>query len=144
VLYIEPSKILEWQKNFIGVVTTWLNVDAEKYDQSVQPSETEKAADYFYPDYEFKDLLVEYSNKADLVMPDEIISRNGGMPSGKKTTNLEDGFDNINDLLEALDKMGLYKYVVCILVNGDDITIGLSTKLTQEISLSSLSYPDVQ
>lgn len=141
VLYIDPLMIREWMNNFNSEVRCWLNVDSEKFDQGVTPSENKQTVNIFAPEYEFKELLVEYSNRADIILPSEIILRNGGKSSGEKTTNLDDGYDNIQDLLEVLDKMHLIQYVVCILVNGDDITIGLSTQFTEKnlIKLSELS-----
>ena len=145
VLYVDPSKIQEWMQGFASEVVCWLNVDSEKYDQSVTASEIRKMVEVFYPQYEFKDLLTEYLIYALIIAPEEVISRNGGEVSGSKTTNLFDGYSNINDLLEVLDKLGLLKYVVCILVNGDDITIGFSTQLEQKnlIKISDLSRRNI-
>lgn len=145
VIYIDPRKIREWMDNFQSSVSCWLNLDAEKFDQSVTASENERTVNVFAPDYEFKDLLIEYANRADIILPDLIISRNGGKSSGEKTTNLDDGYDNCQDILECLDKMRLLQYVVCILVNGDDITIGLSTKFTEKnlLKLSELSRRNI-
>ena len=141
VLYVDPRNIREWYDNFNSKVTCWVNVDAESFNKSVTPEENRFTANYLYPDYEFKDLLIEHGNKSDIVTPDGLVSRYGGIDSGRKTTNIDEGIDNINDLLEALAIMKLYKYVVCILVNGDDISIGLSTKFTQQnlLKLAELS-----
>ena len=131
VLYVDPRKIREWYDNFSSAVTCWANIDAEAFNKSVTPEENVATAEYFYPNYEFKDLLIEYSNRSDLLLPDRVISRYGGKDSGSKTTNLDEGYVNIQDLLEVFERMRLLKYVVCILVNGDDISIGFSTKITQ-------------
>ena len=141
VLYVDPRMIREWYNNFSSEVTCWMNVDAESFNKGVTPEENRFTANYLYPDYEFKDLLIEHGNRSDIVTPDGLVSRYGGIDSGRKTTNIDEGIDNINDLLEALEIMKLLKYVVCLLVNGDDISIGLSTKITQDnlLKLSELS-----
>jgi hypothetical protein len=131
VFYTEPSKLKEWYGNFASEVTCWMNLDATEFDHDMTAEEEEACCYRFYPEYEFVELLKEYHQLSSIVYPDGIISRRGGITSGSKCTNLFDGFSNVMDILDALDKAKLLKYVVCILVNGDDITVGLSTWITE-------------
>lgn len=132
VFYTERSVFQEWVTNNWSNVVQWANLDAANFDSSVTASEIKQMVEYFAPNYEFKDLVSEYLVHASLVMPEGDLPRDGGIPSGSKTTNLFDGFCNILDILEALARYKLLKYVECICVNGDDISIGLSTRLTNE------------
>lgn len=133
VLYFDARLHLkEWFLKFSKDVMTWVYVDSTQYDSSVQQCEIASVWHYLAPGFELTTLLADYAAKADLVMPEGIVHRNGGMPSGSKGTNMGDGISNVGDTLEVLDRMGLLKYVVCILVNGDDITIGFSTVITEE------------
>jgi hypothetical protein len=132
VFYTEPSKLQEWVTNNWSGVVEWVNLDAEQFDASVTASEIAQMVEYFAPSYEFKELVKEYLIHASLVMPEGDLTRDGGQPSGSKTTNLFDGFCNVLDIIEAFARYKLDRYIVCILVNGDDITVGLSTKLSKE------------
>jgi len=132
VFYTEPSKLQEWVRSNGGGVYQWANLDATNFDSSVTASEIRQMVQYFAPGYEFNDLISEYLIHASLVMPEGDVSRDGGMPSGSKSTNLFDGFCNVLDILESLARYKLDRYVECICVNGDDISVGLSTKLTPE------------
>jgi hypothetical protein len=132
VFYTEPSQLQEWVRNNYSSVNQWANLDAANFDSTVTASEIKQMVEYFAPQYEFKTLMSEYLIHASLVMPEGDLSRDGGMPSGSKSTNLFDGFCNVLDILESLARYKLDRYVECILVNGDDITVGLSTRLTSE------------
>jgi hypothetical protein len=132
VFYTEPSKLKEWTASNWSEVVQWVNMDAEQFDASVTASEIAQMVEYFAPTYEFKELVKEYLIHASLVMPEGDLSRDGGQPSGSKTTNLFDGFCNVLDMIEAFARYKLDQYIVCVIVNGDDITIGLSTKLSKE------------
>ena len=140
VFYTDASIALEWIASKSNVVE-WANLDAEQFDASVTAPELRQVVEYFAPDYFRKDLIAEYLVSAQLYMPNEIVSRSGGMPSGSKITNLGDGFVNVLDFIEAFARYKLDKYIECIMVNGDDISFGLSTRLSDEnldkISLAS-------
>jgi hypothetical protein len=139
VFYTEPSKLEKWVKDKSGEVSEWVNLDASQFDSTVTASEIRQMVEYFAPDYEFRDLVANYLCEASLVMPEGDLSRSGGQPSGSKTTNLFDGFCNTYDLIEALARYKLDRYIKCICVNGDDITIGLSTKLSKD-NLEKISH----
>jgi hypothetical protein len=132
VFYVDASIALEWIHDKWPSVVQWVNLDAEQFDSSVTAPELRQVVEYFAPDYYRKDLIAEYLIHANLIMPDEIISRSGGMPSGTKITNLGDGFVNVLDFIEAFARYKLDRYIECVLVNGDDISFGLSTKLTRQ------------
>jgi hypothetical protein len=132
VMYTEPSKLQKFVANRWSQVVQWANLDASQFDASVTASEIRQMVEYFAGDYAFKDLVSEYLCRASLVMPEGDLTRDGGQPSGSKTTNLFDGFANVLDLLEAFVRFKLERYIECIIVNGDDITIGLSTKLSKD------------
>jgi hypothetical protein len=132
VFYVDASIALEWIADKWSSVVQWANLDAEQFDASVTAPELAQVVEYFAPNYFRKELIKEYLIKADLVMPDEVISRSGGMPSGTKITNLGDGFVNVLDFIEAFARYKLDRYIECVMVNGDDISFGLSTRLTRE------------
>jgi hypothetical protein len=128
--YFDPRKRLkEWYLNYHPKVTCWVNLDASAYDSTVHSNELAAVWTWLAPDYPWIELLSEYAAHADIIMPDGVVSRTGGMPSGSKGTNIGDSITNVGDNLEVLNEMRLSKYVECILVNGDDITIGFSTKI---------------
>ena len=131
VFYTDASIAQEWIASKSSVVE-WANLDAEQFDASVTAPELRQVVEYFAPNYFRKDLIAEYLIFADLIMPDEIVSRSGGMPSGSKITNLGDGFVNVLDFYQAFERYKLDRYIECIMVNGDDISFGLSTRLSDE------------
>jgi hypothetical protein len=139
VFYTEPSKLQEWTKRFWSDVTQWVNLDATQFDSTVTASEIRQMVEWFAPDYEFKTLVQDYLVHAALVMPEGDLTRSGGQPSGSKTTNLFDGFCNVFDIIEALARFKLDRFIQCICVNGDDITVGLNTKLSKE-NLEKISH----
>lgn len=130
-LYIDPrSQLKLWMNHFKSKVVQWVYMDSSQYDATVHASEIVHAVHYFAPKYQHKELLAAVISKSDIVMPDGVVSRSGGMPSGTKLTNIGDSWTNIGDGLECLDSLGLRRYLVCALVNGDDITYGFATKLS--------------
>jgi hypothetical protein len=139
VFYTEPSKLKEWYQRYSSEVVEWVNLDAAQFDSTVTASEIAQMVEYFAPGYTFKDLVSEYLIHAALVMPEGDLTRDGGQPSGSKTTNLFDGFCNTIDIIEAFRRYKLDRYIVCIVVNGDDITIGLKTRLTKD-NLTKISH----
>ena len=130
LFYCEPSEIHSWVKEWEAVVNHWVSLDATSYDSSVRKSELETGIHYFGHDYQFVDVVVGYTVGAQLVLPEGDLTREGGMPSGSKGTNLLDGFTNIVDILECLERLGIRKYLKCCLINGDDITLGFATRIT--------------
>jgi hypothetical protein len=139
VFYCEPSELKTWYGQFSSSVVCWVNLDATKFDISMTGEELESSCLKFYPNYELVGLLISYHQTASVVYPDGVIeSRWGSIGSGSKTTNLFDGYANVMDILDSINKAGLLKYVVCILVNGDDITVGFSTWIT-ESNLSKIA-----
>jgi hypothetical protein len=132
VFYVDASIALKWIADKQSSVVEWANLDAEQFDATVTAPELRQVVEYFAPDYFRKDLVAEYLCRADLIMPDEIVSRSGGMPSGSKITNLGDGFVNVLDFIEAFARYKLDRYIECIMVNGDDISIGMSTRLSED------------
>jgi hypothetical protein len=132
VFYTNASIAQEWIKGKMSIVIEWANLDAEQFDVSVTAPELRQVVEYFAPNYFRKDLVAEYLINAEIIMPDEIVTRSGGMPSGSKITNLGDGFVNVLDFIEAFARYKLDRYIECIMVNGDDISIGLSTRLSDE------------
>ena len=129
VFYTEPSKFQEWAANRWSDVVEWVNLDAEAYDTSVSATELEQLVNWFCGDYEFKELIIENLQSTQLALPNGQMSRYGGMPSGTKFTNLGDGWTNTLDIIEAFARYKLDRYIECVAVNGDDITVGLTTKL---------------
>lgn len=131
LFYTDPAHIHEWFKE-CDSTTCWWATDAKQFDSTVQSCELAHAWHYLAGGYEYVDLLADYSAKSDIVMPSGIFSRDGGMPSGSLITNIGDGLVNIIDALEVLDRMKLLRYLSKILVNGDDMSLGFSTKLTED------------
>jgi hypothetical protein len=113
-------------------VTCWVYIDATRFDQSVQSKEIGACWTYLAPDYPWKDLLAETVSRGTIVMPEGVVVRSGGMSSGSKITNMGDGIANVCDNLECLKILRLDRFVECILVNGDDISFGFSTRITDE------------
>jgi hypothetical protein len=138
LFYADKTNIHSWIKHQWSDVIEWVNLDATQYDSTVRASELAACVRYFAPDYGSCEQLVEYTSTASLVMPEGDIVRNGGMPSGSKLTNLGDGWTNVHDMYESFTRAKLGEQIKCILVNGDDITIGLGTKL-REGNLKSVS-----
>ena len=132
VFYTPPEMMAKWVSKYYSSVTQWVNLDAEQFDSTVAASEIRQMASIFFGNYEFSEILEEYLVNASLVMPEGDLTRNGGQPSGSKTTNLFDGYCNVGDVIASFHRFNLDRFIECILVNGDDITVGLSTKLTSD------------
>jgi len=130
--YCEPKTIKTWFKDKCSRVRCWVSGDATQYDSDVGKSELSTSCRALSGNYEFSDLLVEYTTKSNLVLPEGDLVRDGGQPSGSKQTNWGDGFTNVEDTLETIEDIGLLKFLICILVNGDDITTGFSTRITEK------------
>jgi hypothetical protein len=132
LFYCEPGEIHRWFQNQSSGVVCWVNIDATGYDRNVGASELAVAVQHLAGGYEFTNLVSDYIIRASLVMPAGDIHRNGGQPSGSKQTNWGDALTNLLDHLEALSRLGLLKYLRCVLINGDDITFGFSTWVTAQ------------
>jgi hypothetical protein len=106
-------------------------IDSTLYDTTVHANENEASVELFIPGYEFKDLLKEYYNKAEILMPKgEMIERNGGMSSGRTDTNFTDSWTNIADLIQSAGP--ILRYFVGYHVRGDDIILFWSTQVRKQ------------
>lgn len=132
VFYTQLSGLKEWFAKFEGEVMQWVNLDATVYDSTVTAVELDQLVEYFVGDFEFSEFIAQYLKQAELALPHGLMSRYGGMPSGSKFTNLGDGWTNVLDIIESFARFKLDRFIVCIAVNGDDITVGLSTKLSED------------
>jgi hypothetical protein len=133
VFYFDARALLkEWMNKYSDRVTHWVYLDAKNFDRDVQSKEIGACWTYLAPDYPWLDLMIECSAHGSIIMPEGIVNRNGGMPSGSKVTNMGDGISNVFDNLECLKVLRLDKYLECILVNGDDISFGFSTRITND------------
>lgn len=132
VLYFDArTQLKEWMNKFAATVTHWIYIDSTAYDTCVQSKEISACWAYLAHDYPWWELCAEHNAHADIVMPEGIVHRTGGMSSGGKITNMGDGITNLFDHLEVLKQMRLERYLVCVLINGDDITFGFSTRITK-------------
>jgi hypothetical protein len=138
LFHTEPRTFLEWYEKKESEVVQWVNLDFSQFDSDVTASELALVVDYFAPNYEFRELEKEWVINASIMTPWGTVTRKGGMPSGWIATNLGDSYCNVLDVGEALHRYKLERYLVCIAVNGDDITLGLKTKLDKE-NLEKLS-----
>jgi hypothetical protein len=133
VFYFDArTGLKEWMNKYISEVTHWVYIDATSYDTAVQNLEISACWTLLAPQYEFRELLIQHTASADLITPGGIVHRNGGMSSGGKITNPGDGLTNLFDHLECLRQLRLLRYLECVLINGDDITFGFSTHITDE------------
>lgn len=131
LFYCRPEEVSRWVKDSSSRVQHWANLDATQYDATVRASELAECIHHFAGDYEFADLLADYQIRASLVLSQGDLIRQGGMPSGSKITNLGDGWTNVADVLGGLERMKILRYLEAVLVSGDDISLGFSTKLTK-------------
>lgn len=129
LFYDTPENIQTWYDHWNGEVIDWVNADATQYDVTVRAAELSACIQYFGGDCEFLDNVEDYIISADIVMPYGDIKRRGGMPSGSKITNLGDGWTNVADVLEAFERLKLRKFIKCIILNGDDISVEMATKV---------------
>jgi hypothetical protein len=132
LFYCTPQSVHEWFRNWNSQVVCWVNGDAEQFDSTVRASELAAIWQWCAPKYEFTDLVARYTIYASLVLPEGDLIRSGGMPSGSKITNLGDGMANFIDWLEALERTGFLRYLICVFVNGDDISLGFTRAITLE------------
>jgi hypothetical protein len=137
VNYFPPEQTWKQFGDLAARGQTAVVLDATLYDTTVHANENEASAMYFIPDYEHRDLLVEYMNKAEILMPQgEMIERNGGKTSGGTDTNFTDSWTNIGDIVQSLGP--ILRYLVGYIVNGDDIILVFSTVVRKE-NISRLS-----
>ena len=129
--YCETSDLKKWIVNRYSNVDEWISLDYTRFDTTITASMIKGVVRYFIPDYFLNNLVCEYIRRALIIMPETEISRDGGMPSGSKLTNIGEGKINAEIAVDVLERMGLLKYLVCMIVNGDDIVLGMSTKLTK-------------
>jgi hypothetical protein len=125
------AQLKEWMNKYSDRVTCWVYLDATRFDKDVQSSEISACWTYLAPQYPYLELLIEVGSHGEILMPEGVVARKGGMPSGSKVTNMGDSIANVFDNLEILKRMRLDKYLECLLVNGDDITLGFSTRITK-------------
>jgi hypothetical protein len=103
-------------------------IDSTLYDTTVHANENDASVELFIPQYEFKDLLKEYYNYAEILMPKgEMIERNGGMSSGRTDTNFTDSWTNVADLVQSAGP--ILRYLVGYHVRGDDIILFWNTQI---------------
>jgi hypothetical protein len=132
VYHTQPEMYAKWYAHWSSEVVTWVSLDWENFDATIEGAEEEAASNKFSPDYEFLDLRNNWLKYASIMHPWGTITPEGGKKSGDIGTNLFGGWENVMDTLEALESMNLLRFVVCIGVNGDDIVIGFSTIITAE------------
>jgi hypothetical protein len=127
-----PEMLLEWYKNKESEVDEWVNLDWQTFDKDVCVEEHEWHADQFYPNYEYKDLRLGWLINATVMTPDGDLAREGAEPSGDIGTNHMDSTTNEQDTYESLVISRLDKFYVCSVTNGDDKSLGMSTKITDD------------
>jgi hypothetical protein len=132
LFHLPPEKVGEWYGKYEGEVVSWLSWDWARYDASVAGQLLEAAASYLIGDYPYKQLELDWLLNASIMGPWGTIARWGSVISGWIGTNTGDSLTNVMHLLKVLESLGLLRYVVCILVNGDDIVIGFSTLVTKD------------
>lgn len=130
LFYCRPEEFHNWWKSRVSNSSCWISTDWSYFDTAVRGNELEAGIEYFCSNYEYASLLRLYARKAAIVMPRSDIQRDGGMLSGRKSTNLEDGFHNGEDTAESLERVGLFKFAESFGINGDDQVVGFSTKIT--------------
>lgn len=131
IFHTEPNTFKEWYKHWSSEVTEWVNLDWTSYDTDVEAEELSTLINFFAPEWEFKELENDWNINASILGPWGTVSRIGGMLSGWILTNLGDAFSNYRDTCDALDRIGILKYLVCVAINGDDITLGFNTRITK-------------
>jgi hypothetical protein len=109
------------------VVLDWLQFDSE-----VHRMELEDAIRYSSGDYDFVDFIVSYELKSECLTPQGYVERDGGLSSGSVGTNYLGGRINVVRIINGLERIGLLRYLVNIIFNGDDIILFLNTKLTND------------
>jgi hypothetical protein len=132
LFHIEPSQLGEWFAKFDGEVVSWLSWDWTAYDSNLAAQLMEAAARYLIGDYEYANSEIDFLLNTSIMGSWGTVTRFGAMISGHISTNVVDSLANIMHFLKVLESLNLLRFVVCILVNGDDIVIGFSTQLTPD------------
>jgi hypothetical protein len=132
LFHTEPSKLAEWFGKFEGEVTDWLSWDWSSYDASLAAQLLEAGARYLIGGYPYVDLEIDFVLNASIMTSWGTVTRFGAMISGWIGTNIVDSICNVMHMLKVLESLGLLRYVVCVLVNGDDIVVGFSTSITKD------------
>jgi hypothetical protein len=130
--HVEPSELGKWYGKYESEVSCWLSWDWSHYDATLAGELLEAVARYLIGDYQYADLEIGYLLNASIMTPWGTITRWGAMISGWMGTNIGDSLANLLHFLKVLDTLGLLRYVVCVLINGDDIVIGFSTQITKD------------
>lgn len=132
LFHVPPEMVGKWFEKWQDKVVSWLSWDWTQFDAGVAGQLLEVAARYLIGDYPYVDMEIEWLLNTSIMGPWGTVTRWGAVISGWIGTNVGDSLTNILHFLKVLDSLGLLKYVVCILVNGDDIVIGFSTLITQD------------
>jgi hypothetical protein len=132
LFHTPPEMLAEWFGKFEGEVVSWLSWDWSHYDASLAAQLLEAGARYLMAGFPFVDLEIDWVLNASIMTSWGTIARVGAMISGWLGTNIVDSICNLMHMLKILDGLGLLRYVVCVLINGDDIVIGFSTHITKE------------
>jgi hypothetical protein len=132
LFHTQPEMIGKWYAKFESEVITWLSWDWTGYDQHLAAQLMEAVARFGMNSYAFADQELEFMLNCSIMGPWGTVTRYGANISGHLSTNWLNSLTNILHFLKVLDGLGLLRYVVCVLVNGDDIVIGFSTRLTPD------------
>jgi hypothetical protein len=122
-----PQRWYELMVEHSPKVKTWVVMDASDYNKYVYPEEVDYYTNATILDYEFAPLISDLAKYKEVQTPDGYIERNGGTMSGDIRTSPQNSFTNVGENTNAITKRKLDRYVVIILVNGDDIIIGFET-----------------
>jgi hypothetical protein len=130
--YMPPEQTYSLFVNKISDSKSAVVLDAENYGRNVYAEETEYFLSELAPDYEFLEQMIDYYNKAEILMPSPIdyIQRNGGIPDGVKGTNLLDSLTNVSDIVESSGPIA--RYFSGYHVRGDDIITYWDTRVGKE------------
>jgi hypothetical protein len=132
LFHTRPEMIGKWFAKYESEVVSWLSWDWTGYDQNLAAQLMEVVARFGMNGYPFADQEVEFMLNCSIMGPWGTVTRYGANISGHLSTNWLNSLTNILHFLKVLDGLGLLRYVVCVLVNGDDIVIGFSTRLTPD------------
>jgi hypothetical protein len=132
LFHTQPEMIGKWFAKFESEVISWLSWDWTGYDQTLAAQLMEAVARFGLNTYPFADQEVEFMLNCSIMGPWGTVTRYGANISGHLSTNWLNSLTNILHFLKVLDGLRLLRYVVCVLVNGDDIVIGFSTRLTPD------------
>lgn len=73
--YYEANDLKKYINSKFPSVNEWIGFDFTRFDTSNTASMIRKMVEYFCPNYEFRDLIVEYLNRALVIMPEREVSR---------------------------------------------------------------------